>query len=164
MSNNEDGGIEKKPPFLFATEEFAIVHRDLFDQYIEYRIHGYHTSTAFKRVFGAENYDGNAHIRIENMEHNPYYKSRFAQRLNEVKTTELWNTKISLNELLSSARNPFAKDSVRLNAIKELNIMCGITVVDESGKTKAGRSLEDFYRMEAGQDALPESPSPTTHH
>lgn len=164
MSTRDEDGIDKRPPFLFADESFAIVHKDLFDQFIEYRIHGYHSSVCFKRVFGAENYDSNAHMRIENLEHNPYYKRRFAQRLEEVKTSELWNTKISINELLSSARNPFAKDSVRLNAIKELNVMCGITVVDESGKTKAGRSLEDFYAMEAGKDALPGGPTPPTQH
>ena len=131
---------------MFKERDFAEANKEFFDQYVEYRVRGYHGHTSFQRVFGDEATGSQAHIRIENIEHNPYYKERFKRRLEEIKVEELWNTKTSLNELLSMARNPFAKDSTRLNAMKELNILVGITVVDENGKTKAGRNLEDFYK------------------
>ena len=156
--------IEKHAPFLFAEESFAIVHRELVNQYIAYRVHGYHNSTAFRRVFGAENYDSNSHLRIENLEHNPYYRREFARQLKAIQVEELWNTKIALNELLGMARNVFAKDTSRLAAMKELNIMCGITVTDENGKTKAGRSLDDFYKMANAEPKPEQTPDPTKVH
>jgi hypothetical protein len=139
--------IGKIAPVLFEDDDFAIVNRKLFDQYVEYRIHGYHSSRAFGRVFGEDNQDGHTHLRIECLEHSTYYRTKFAQRLKDIKNDDLWGAKKSLNGLLSIARDPFAKDAVRLNAIKELNVMMGITVVDENGKTKAGRTLSDFYRQ-----------------
>jgi len=135
------------PPDHFGDEEFALdkQNKKYFDLYIEYRVRGYHPHVAFRRVFGSDYMDSNAPQRIEMTEHNPYYRERFKERLKEIKIEELWETKTSIHELLSMARNPFAKDTTRLNAMKELNVLVGITVVDESGKTRAGRSLADFY-------------------
>jgi len=133
---------------MFGDRRFAELNKEQFDQYVEYKVNGYHSHVAFQRVFGDEY--TNPHLRIEFTEHNPYYRDRFKARLAEIKVDELWNTKTSLNELLAMARNPFAKDSTRLNAMKELNIMVGIVVVDENGKTKAGRSLDDFYNEQKG--------------
>jgi deoxyribodipyrimidine photolyase-like uncharacterized protein len=138
--------MEKIAPYLFEDANFAIAHKAAVDQYIEYRLHGHHTSRAFSRVFGENNQDAQTHLRIEALEHSAYFKQRFNARLKESKVDELWDTKKSVHSLLSMARDVFAKDSVRLNAIKELNVLCGITVVDENGKTKQGRTLADFYR------------------
>ncbi len=133
------------PPSMFGDRAFAELNTEQFDAYVEYRVRGYHSHVAFRRVFGEEYMDNTSHIRIELTEHNAYVRAKFKERLAAIKVEELWDTKTSLNELLSMARNPFAKDSTRLNAMKELNIMVGIVVVDENGKTKAGRNLSDFY-------------------
>jgi len=134
------------PPKMFGDVKFAEANSGIFDAYVEYRVRGYHAHVAFRRVFGEDYMDSVSHIRIEMTEHNPYFKEHFERRLKEIKVEALWDTKTSLHELLSMARNPFAKDSTRLNAMKELNILVGIVVVDENGKTKAGRSLDDFYK------------------
>jgi len=134
------------PPSHFGDEDFAVENKKYFDSYIEYRVRGYHPHVAFRRVFGDEYMDSNSPQRIEMTEHNPYFRRRLGERLKEIKIEELWETKTSIHELLSMARNPFAKDTTRLNAMKELNVLVGITVVDESGKTRAGRSLADFYQ------------------
>jgi hypothetical protein len=132
-------------PSHFGDRDFAEANRQYFDPYVEYRVRGYHPHVAFRRVFGEDYMDSNAPQRIEMAEHNPYFRERFATRLKEIKIEELWNEKTSIHELLSLARNPFAKDTTRLNAAKELNILIGITVTDENGKTKKGRDLSDFY-------------------
>ncbi|WP_217478297.1 hypothetical protein, partial [Staphylococcus aureus] len=62
---------------------------------------------------------------------------------------DLWNPKTALHELLQMVRDPTVKDSSRLSAIKELNVLAEITFVDESGKTRVGRGLADFYASEA---------------
>jgi ASC-1-like (ASCH) protein len=140
--------MERYAPSEFGTIEFAADNKQHIKKYIEYRVHGYHPHVAFRRVFGEENMCSQSHVSIELLEHNEYYKEHFERRLKEIKIEDLWNTKTSIHELLSMTRNVFAKDTTRLNAMKELNVLVGITVVDENGKTKAGRSLDDFYRGE----------------
>lgn len=125
----------------FAEREFARNNVEQFDAYIEYRVRGYHMSTAFNRVFGEHN---KAHLCCEYLEHNDYYHWKFKQRLNEVKASDLWDEKIAIHELLSTVRNPFFKDSTRLQAMKELNILTNIVIVDENGKTKS-RTLAELY-------------------
>ena len=134
------------PASHFGDEDFAVENKKYFDAYVEYRVRGYHPHVAFRRVFGEDYMDSNSPMRIEMAEHNPYFRSNFKRRLSEVKIEELWETKTSVHELLSMVRNPFAKDTTRLGAMKELNVLVGITVVDESGRTRAGRSLADFYQ------------------
>lgn len=136
-------------PSMFGDRDFAELNQEQFDAYVEYKVQGHHAHVAFRRVFGEMYMDSVSHVRIELTEHNPYVRERFAKRIREVKVSEVWNDKIAVNELLSMARNPFAKDSTRLNAMRELNVLIGITVIDENGKTKAGRNLNDFY------DSLP---------
>lgn len=131
-------------PKMFGDEKFAELNKDHFDAYVEYRVRGYHASVAFTRIFD-EVEPQLAHYATEFLEHNPYYKRRFADRLAKIKLEEMWDTKVSVHELLAVARNPFAKDSTRLNAMKELNVMYGITIVDENGKTRMGKGLADFY-------------------
>lgn len=156
--------FEKLPAILFSDESWLAENFDSFREYIEYRVHGYFASVAFRRVYGEENSgDTYTHHRIENLEATRLYRDLFARRLSEVKISELWNTKVSVHELLSLTRNPFAKDTTRLQAAKELNVLVGITVVDENGKTKAGASLEDFYKTE-GNSKPDESAAPATTH
>jgi hypothetical protein len=137
--------MDNIPHKTFADLDFAELNSEAFDAYIEYRVKGQHAQSAFVRVFGE---DTHSHIICEYIEHNPYYHRQFKKRLKEIKVEELWNDKMAISELLATARNPYFKDSTRLNAIKELNILIGITVVDENGKTKQGRSLSDFYGSE----------------
>jgi hypothetical protein len=131
-------------PQMFGQEKFAQLNKDHFDDYVEYRVRGYHPSIAFVRIFD-EVPAQLANFATEFLEHNPYYQRRFKERLEQVKLDKLWDTKMAVHELLGVARNPFAKDSARLNAMKELNIMYGITLVDEHGKTTRGKGLADFY-------------------
>lgn len=134
--------MENIAPKAFADEAFAELNSEAFDMYVEYRVKGHHAQTSFIKVFGE---DTRSHLICEYIEHNPYYQRKFKQRLKDIKIEELWDAKMAVNELLATIKNPYFKDSTRLNAIKELNILIGITVVDENGKTKAGRSLADFY-------------------
>jgi hypothetical protein len=131
-------------PRMFGEEKFAELNKDHFDEYIEYRVRGYHASVAFARIFD-EIQPQMAQACTEFLEHNQYYQRQFKARLKEIQLDKLWGTKVSVHELLSMARNPFARDSTRLNAVKELNVMYGITIVDENGKTQRGKQLADFY-------------------
>lgn len=136
----------------FAEPEFIELNLPFFERFVELRAHGYSSRIAFIRAFGADNYGQSpqeGYRRTQDIESSDWYGAAFELKLKELKANDLWNEKESIHQLLSIVRSEMAKDSVRLNAVKELNVLCGITIVDENGKTKAGRSLDDFYRQQA---------------
>jgi len=146
----------------FEDDKFIEQHKADYDLYIDHRVRGYHASIALRRVFGEVNADQNILKRIDAIESTPYYQNGFKQRLKEIAIEDLWNTKQSLHELLCLTRNPVYKESVRLNALKELNVMCGIIVVDETGKSRKGTSLADFYGSHGA--AVPGTPDTSAKH
>jgi len=129
----------------FEEPQFIANNIDDFLLYIDYRVRGYSGSMSLRRVFGELNADQNMLKRIDAIESTRWYRAAFDKRLKDIAIEEMWDTKQSLHELLCLTRNPVFKESVRLNALKELNVMCGIVVVDESGKSRKGTSLADFY-------------------
>lgn len=147
----------------FAQPEFISDNQSFFDDYIDLRIQGYDPREAFMRVFGSDYYPSPemGYKRTSDIEASDYYRTTFNEKLRAANPDDLWNVKTSIHEMLSIVRSFMVKDSVRLNAIKELNVLCAITIVDEKGNTKAGRSLADFYASEAAKTDTPATPSPT---
>lgn len=170
MSDFEDQGYVATPDD-FQDVHFARNNLAAFTAYVDLKIQGYASGHCLRHVFGsAYIQDGQHGERIYAMERNPEYQRLFKQRLNSIKASELWSPQVSINELLQMVRSPFVKDAARLAAIKELNIMYNITVTDDKGVTKPGRSLDDFYAKEAGERSVPggeatggADPQPTTH-
>lgn len=140
----------------FALLRFAQNNQALFDEFIELAVRGVPIADCMRLTFGEDMLaDQYAHGRIWAIQRNPYYKGKFAKRLQEIPTAELWNPKLAVHNLVKLALDPGAKDSARINAMKELNVITGITVVDENGQTKIGRSMDDFYAkmgVERGAD------------
>lgn len=161
--------MEKIASYLFADEKFLKLNGSLVNEYVEYKIHGYHSTVAMRAVFGEENFDAQSHDRIVNLEASVAYREKFKARQKAIPKSELWNPEIAMTELMAFTRNPYMKETVRLNALKELNVLLGITIVDENGKTKAGRSLEDFYSQfgipvaSGAASKTPTDPQPTTN-
>lgn len=146
-------------PEDFASELFAMSNQLLFDEYIAMRVHGLSAFVAFRTLFGDLATDNWATARIYALEHNPYYRRNFKASLEATPVDQLWNPKMAIHELLQMVRDKFAKETARMNAIKELNVLCEITIVDENGKTKAGRGLDDFYAKEGNGVVLEEKPT-----
>jgi hypothetical protein len=132
--------------YYFRNEEFAEKNAALFLRYVEWRVNGYHSVTCLKRSFGSEYDSHNVQSYIDAIECNPFYRNAYVKRMEEMKLSDFWDAKISAHELLSMARNVYAKEAARIAAMKELNVMYSITIVDENGRTKAGKSLDDFYK------------------
>lgn len=154
--------VEVVDPFFFGEESFVEANMEAILEYIEYRVHGYHEALALRRVFGENYNDSKLYARIDKLEHNRAYRDIFEKRLKEIPLEELWNDRLSIHELLSIMRSWATKDATRLAAARELNVLCGITVVDENGRTRAGRNWNDFYKSQAAQDFTrhPEPGSP----
>jgi hypothetical protein len=129
----------------FRSEVFAKANISHVSDYAEYRVIGWNAERAFTRVFGTDYADLHLYSRIEALEHNLVYRKIFAEKFAAVKMERMYGPKLAVYELLSLMNNPFTKCSTKLSAIKELNVLFGITVVDEAGRTTAGKTLKDFY-------------------
>lgn len=151
MSNDDLHDSRIATPSDFASETFAAHNKQIFDEIIELRVRGISQFVAYRMVLGDEYNDNMAQARIYSIEMNPYYKREFNRVLEATPVHEMWNPKVAVHELLSLVRDRFAKESARMSAIKELNVIANITIVDESGKTKAGRNLADFYATEGAK-------------
>jgi len=171
MSEEFDEKEMLATPRDFVDENFALNNQPIFNQYIAMRVQGYAGGRVFRILFG-EKYVGDnlMQARIYALENNPYYRREFPKALDKIKIDELWNPKVAVHELISLVRDNFAKDSARLSAMKELNVITKITIIDESGNTKPGRSLDDFYAQEGVEKPEDVAPaeitlpaSPTTH-
>lgn len=130
-----------------GTLSFALANVEVFNKYIDLRVHGVHSHEAFRRAFPLDWYENaNGFARTNSVEFNPYTISRMRDTLATVDPATLWNPRLAVHEMLCLARDPYAKEAARLGAMKELNVLLNITVTDEKGKSRAGRSLDDFYR------------------
>lgn len=145
------------PPIYFRDENFAERNISIITEYADYRVLGWNPERAFCRVFGTAYADYFLEARIQALEHNVVYRKVFAAKFGATKLDDMFDAKTSVYELLSLVNNPFTKDTTRLTAIKELNIMFGITVIDENGKTRAGKTLSEFYTDTAKLATNPEA-------
>ncbi|RZF31334.1 hypothetical protein EVC45_02455 [Paraburkholderia sp. UYCP14C] len=136
-------------PADFASEEWAEQFAIPFDDFIELRIKGVDKEVAIITAFEMIKYGARLHNVAElslAAEANPYFRKRFEPRLKDKKPDDLWDGNKALNALLKLVESATVRDSTRLNAIKELNVLLGITELDEKGQTKLiDKSLADFY-------------------
>lgn len=134
-------------PHDFSSSDFVDAFKPQLDRYVSLRIAGRNSRTALRVAFGEGYADSlNAQSYVDHIECNAYYSQAFNQTLARIPVDQLWNRKTALHRLLSLAEDPYVKDNVRALAIKELNILVGITVEDENGKPKQVRTLDDFYK------------------
>ena len=147
---DDDDDFEITTPLIkvgtFAAPDFKERYPEQFADYVNWRVKGKQPHRAFMLTFGPA-YHKNQYTaqRIDALESNKEFHKAFDEALKATKVDEQWNTEKAIHALLSLAEDEFVKDNVRLSAIKELNVLIGIVVVDENGKTKAGSSLADYY-------------------
>jgi hypothetical protein len=138
---------------MFRDEQFALANKDVFTQYVTARVQGHMPSVAFRRAFGPGYRAEDTYKFAEQVEHNPWFTDAFAAALAAMPMDKLWNNKVAINSLRQLTLDPFVKCATRLAAMKELNVLANITFVDESGRTRANRNLNDFYNSLPEQDA-----------
>lgn len=126
----------------YADEAFAIHNAEAFDAFIDYQLDGVHPQVAFVRLFGD---DAQSHLKCQLMLHNPYVRREVARKTAALKPKEIWTEQQAAVQLKEFMRNPYFKDSTRLQALKELNVLMGITEIDDAGRSVRRRGLGDLY-------------------
>ncbi len=138
-------------PRDFADEQFAVEHAAVFDKYVQLRVMG--TSRDLAVVEALEmvrlgiNTDNARHLAFA-FEQNPYVRRRFTKVLEskDVKV-ELWSERKAVHRLLEIIEDPCVRESTRLNAIVQLNVLCGYIQLDDGMSRRIGHSLADFAKL-----------------
>lgn len=130
----------------YATEDFALANREAFDAFVDYLIDGVHEQVAFLQLFGE---DQQSHVKCSLMVHNPYVKRERKRKKEEAKPEEQWSIMDAIEQLKGFVKHPYFKDSTRLAALKELNVLTGHTEVDDAGRTRKVPTLNDLYPEES---------------
>jgi hypothetical protein len=130
----------------FDNTVIAHYHREALDRYLKLKAIGQSSRAALSGAFGFEYASVmNQQYYIDLIESSDAYTSALPKYVATLKHHAVWSPEISARTLAAIATDQSLKSSDRIAAAKELNVIFNITVVDENGKTKAGRSLADFY-------------------
>ncbi len=156
MADGLTSTTEKVAPIYFSDCEFVENNIQLIREYAELRANGFHSETAFCRVFGGQYNDNHLGNRIAALESNRAYLPVFEKALGAINYDKMWNPKMAAQEILAIARNPYIKSSTRLAAIKELNVLFGIIITDPAGNSRAAGHFSEFYKDEVQTKRHPE--------
>lgn len=143
-------------PAEFGTEEFLTAYRARFDRYIALRAAGKTADAALRVAFDGMTVRINTAPQwyIDHIECSDYYMTQFAAAVRKIKTATTWNPAIAVQQLATVAFDTNEKGITRVAAMKELNVICGVTV-QEDGQTKRGpMTLDDFAKLEAEDQRL----------
>lgn len=145
-------------PELFKLLGFGKAHSKKFDKYAKARIDGFPRYVALRMVFGEEFVGTCTMAYCYAIEANQYYQWTYANQLSETKFEHMWSPRKATVALLQIVNDDNAKETARLSAIKELNVLHEITIVDDKGNTRKFRGIDDFYKDTAENGAETESP------
>src|ERR1700688_4680435 len=148
-------------PEVFASVEFLTKAKFAVDKYASLRARAVPALAAFRRIFGHMNCDTLVFSKIQNLEASDIYCDLFEAKLKALPIDELLSARRALHTYLEIAHSPHSKDSAKIAALKEACVLAGVTVIDEKGNTRLGRTLADFYADAPKNDATSPAPAPT---
>ena len=135
----------------FTNELIAHYHGVALKRYIHLRAIGKTSIAALTGSFGVDyTMAMNPWAYIDLIETSDAYLSGLTAAVDNMKDEQLWSAETSARVLYSIATDETAKRGERIAAAKELNVMYGITIVDDKGNTRAGvMSVEDLFRLKS---------------
>lgn len=115
---------------------------------IEYLIRGFIVTEVAETVFNvSQGSSKDAFFAIvEYLSKDPDFMNRRYARLDELDLKSLWSEKKSVISLLKIVNDPFEKATPKLNAIRELNMLYNLTMIDDKGNTRKS-DWNDFYNQ-----------------
>ena len=133
-------------PAEIRTPTFARQYQHLVIDYARCRLEGIEAERAFQRAFGTDYQDQYLARRVEALEHSDVYRSIYGALLAERELADIFDVKKAIMQWMQIIGSSTARDTSKVAAIKELQVLYGLTVIDANGNTRAGKSLADFYR------------------
>ncbi|PLZ01961.1 hypothetical protein CY652_13100 [Burkholderia sp. WAC0059] len=136
-------------PDTFRNEVIAHYHNDALLRYVNLRADGHTSIAALVGAFGSD-YAMTMHpfIYINLIETSDAYKRTLVAAVAAKKDNPLWDAETSARVLFSIATDETAKRAERIAAAKELNVLFGITIIDDKGNTRrGGLTVEDLLKI-----------------
>ncbi|PTD98343.1 hypothetical protein [Pandoraea apista] len=133
----------------FSNEFIAHIHRDALLRYVKLRADGHTSIAALTGAFGHEYaMTMNPFAYINLIETSDAYKRTLVAAVAEKKDNPVWDSEQAARVLFSIATDETAKRAERITAAKELNVLFGITIIDDKGNTRrGGLTLDDLLKM-----------------
>ena len=144
------------PIDTFRNDRIETHHAASVQRYIVLRVIGHKAIAALSSAFGPSYaMSMQAHTIIDLIETSDYYMRGFARGAAERDKIDspLWNAMAAARVLISIATDETAKRAERIAAAKELNVLYGITIIDEKGNTRRGLTLDELLKMTPTQNA-----------
>ena len=138
------------PIDTFRNDRIETHHAASLQRYIVLRVIGHKAIAALSSAFGPSYaMSMQAHTIIDLIETSDYYMRGFARGAAERDKMDspLWNAMAAARVLISIATDETAKRAERIAAAKELNVLYGITIIDEKGNTRRGLTLDELLKM-----------------
>ena len=142
----------------FKLLDFGKAHAPRFRKYAKARIDGFPRYVALRMIFGEQFVGQNSMSYCYAIEANPYYQWTYANQLSKTQFEHMWSPRKATVALLQIVNDDNAKETARLSAIKELNVLHSITITDDKGNTRANRGMDDFYKETSEKGEETESP------
>ncbi|NIF88868.1 hypothetical protein [Burkholderia sp. Cy-637] len=143
--------LKKLYPLDFASSACAAESPGEFRKYAELKVKGWPSARAAIFAFDLINECvdlSNLNALTQALDTNPAVVQMIEAMTDASEGSGLWSAKKAVVRLLAIIEHPDTRDAARISAIKELNVLSGITVIDDKGNTKAG-GLSDFYSLMA---------------
>lgn len=137
------------PLDTFDNAVIAHYHREALDRYLRLKAIGQSSRAALSGAFGFEYASVmNQHYYIDLIESSDAYTSALPKYVAAMKDHAVWSPEISARTLAAIATDQSLKASDRISAAKELNVIYGVTIVDDNGKTRKGSmTLDDLLKI-----------------
>ncbi|MDN8008203.1 hypothetical protein QZN06_06475 [Burkholderia multivorans] len=145
------------PLETFKNDRIEAHHGAAVRRYIVLRVIGHKALAALANAFGPSYaHSLYAHTIIDLIETSDFYMSGFASAAakRDKMDSPLWNAMAAARVLISIATDESAKRTERIAAAKELNVLYGITIIDENGNTRrSGVTLDELLKMTPSANA-----------
>lgn len=134
--------------YASSTTNRGYIDEDLkriYDIYVDHQMRGCAPVEAALRVHVPEE-----HVSkwVRTAESDPYVIERKRAALKALDAKTAWSAETAVVHLLRLVENPYEKGTVKLRAIDRLNVLLGITIIDEKGNTRrGGLTLDDLLKM-----------------
>ena len=119
----------------------APINRDMLTKYVGLRVLGH---PPYAAALGAEVPLEMSDVYAQLVEVNDDYMRMFAEKLALLDESCGWSRKVAIIRLMETINGQYTKASDKTNAIKELNMLTGVTAIDDKGRTVIP-TLKDFF-------------------
>ena len=144
-----------RDPQTFRNDVIVKHHAEPLARYIHLKANGKTSIAALTGAFGPD-YAAtmNPFEYINLIETSDAFMHGLPVAVAKMTDSPLWDAEQAARVLFSIATDESAKRAERIAAAKELNVLFGITIIDDKGNTRSRITLDDLLKMTPSANAV----------